>query len=104
LLEEWIKKKRLLLINKDGHKEYIIKVGGSLLSGMLRATTWCPHTQSFGELYRDKIPGGLGAWLPKFAALSAKRTEKLPANYQSIYALLEACKKRMPATKTTKKK
>jgi hypothetical protein len=103
LLEEWLKNKRLLLVNKDGHKEYIIKVGGSLLSGMLIAKTWCPHTQSLGELYRDKIPGGLGVWLPKFAALSAKRTEKLPANYQSIYALLEACKKRMPVIKKNNK-
>jgi hypothetical protein len=92
LLEAWQDDKRFTVKNDQGNDAYLVMVGGSNLSGAIRARGWDPKNQRFVDLNRDHLPGGLPFWLQQFSTLSARYPMKLEANFRAVDELLKLCK------------
>jgi len=89
LLEAWFVNQELWMEREDHPSGcYLVRAGGSLMSGMHRAILWSPDTQRFVTRVDDLKPG-LYPWLQKLEVVSKRYRTRLDLQYLAIQQLLE---------------
>jgi hypothetical protein len=92
LVESWMKSKKLRTKDREGKPVYVVRVGGSNLSGALWAKGWVPSENKWACLGNDELNGNLQAWLLQYSKLQSAYPQTLTADFAAIGKLIKHCK------------